>query len=304
MATLRRLRTLSCFRKGATILCALVALGQTPGEVARPTSARAESPLLRRNDPHAATSSDAARREAIGAIPFEQLDREGRAKAAAVLQDVAVFRRLPTQVIDCDPKLFLFLVQQPDVAVNIWRVLELSQIEMRQTTSNRFELVEPTGTRLHAEFLYRSPEVHVIYGEGVCIGPILGRPVHGRYLLVLRTGYVQETNGRHYVTARLDTFLHVQDRAPDLAAKLLHPLASKTVDHNFVQIVAFAGSLSRTAELNYRGVQRLASQLTAVQPEVRVRLSELAADIARNTQGQAAATTSAPQALASHEAAQ
>lgn len=288
-------------RKFIAGLYAILAMVPMAGILCGP--ARAESPLLRRTNLLAATTSDAARRDAISSIPFEQLDREGRAKASAVLQDVAAFRRLPIEVVDCDPYLFLFLVRHPDVAVNIWQVLELSQLQLRQTAANRFELIEPTGTRLQAEFLYQSPEIHVLYGEGVYVGPLLGRPVNGRCLLVLRTGYVQETNGRHYVTARLDTFLQVQERAPDLATKLLHPLAGKAADHNFNQIVAFAGSLSRTAELNCRGVQRLASRLSGVQPEVRVRLSELAADIAKNSQGQATATSGETPVLASHETA-
>lgn len=266
--------------------------------------AEGQSSLRRRPDPRASTTSDAARRDAIASIPLEQLDAESRAKVTAVVQDAAAFRRLPTEVIDCDPHLFLFLVRHPDVAVNIWQVLELSEMELRQTDSNRFELVEPTGTRLRAEFLHQSPEMHVIYGEGVYVGPILGRPVHGRCLLVLRSGYVQETNGRHYVTTRLDTFLQVQERTPELLTKLLHPLAAKTADHNFTQIVAFAGSLSRTAEVNHRGVQRLASQLAAVQPEVRARLAELAAHIAQNAERQATAASEDTSVLASHETAQ
>ncbi len=285
-------------------MCLVLAAVQASGLLGALGLARAESPLMRRPDPLAATTSDTARRDAIASIPFENLDRDGRAKVAAVLQDSTAFRRLPTQVIDCDPHLFLFLVRHPDVTVNIWRVLELSQLELRQTDSNRFELIEPTGTRLQAEFLYQSPEVHVIYGQGVYAGPVLGRPVHGRCVLVLRSGYVQETNGRHYVTARLDTFLQVQERAPDLITKLLHPLAGRTADHNFIQIVAFAGSLSRTAEVNHRGVQRLAGQLSGVQPDVRVRLSELAADIAQNSNGQSAETATETPILASHETAQ
>ena len=63
--------------------------------------------------------------------------------------------------------------------------------------------------------------------------------------------------------------------------KTFHPLMGKTADSNFVQSVAFLGSLSRTAELNTRGVQRLASKLTHVRPEYRTRLHELAAGIAR-----------------------
>ena len=266
-------------------------------------SARADSFLRRQPDPRAATTSEAARRDAIASIPFEHLDRDGRAKVTEVLHDAAAFRRLPTQVIDCDPHLFLLLVRHPDVAVNIWQVLEISNLELRQIDSNRFELKEPTGTRLQAEFLYQNPEIHVVYGEGVYVGPIMGRPVHGRFLLVLRTGYVHETNGRHYVTARLDSFVQMHDRAPELITKLLQPLAGRTADFNFTQIVAFAGSLSRTAEVNHRGVQRLAGQLAGVQPELRVKLAELAADIARNTHGQSASNVTGTSVLTSHESA-
>lgn len=308
MATIRQssahLRKFSLLRNGAVKLCLLLAAIPLISAAAGGAFAQGQSALLRRPDPRESTTSDAARRDAIASIPLEQLDAEGRAKVTAVVQDAAAFRRLPTQVIDCDPHLFLFLVRHPDVAVTIWQVLELSEMELRQTGSNRFELVEPTGTRLQAEFLHQSPEVHVIYGEGLYVGPILGRPVHGRCILVLRSGYVQETNGRHYVTTRLDTFLQVQERAPDLLTKLLHPLAGKTADHNFTQIVAFAGSLSRTAEVNHRGVQRLASQLATVQPEVRTRLAELAAHIAKNAERQAATASEDTPVLASHETAQ
>ncbi len=269
--------------------------------LAGPAVSRAESPRLRSLDPRSASISETARRDAIQSIPFEQLDRDGREKVVSVLQNTAAFRRLPTQVIDCDPHLFLFLVRHPDVAVNIWRVLNLSQLELRQTGSNRFALLEPTGTRLEAEFLYQSPELHVMYGEGTYMGPLLGRPVHGRCILVLRSGYVHETDGRQYVTTRLDTFLQVKETGPDLITKLFHPLAGRTADHNFVQIVAFAGSLSRTAEINHLGVQRLAGQLSDVQPELRVRLSELAADIGQRPPRQAAASEAGLPTLASHE---
>ena len=59
-------------------------------------------------------------------------------------------------------------------------------------------------------------------------------------------------------------------------------------NNNFIQTLAFVGSLSRTAETNSRGVQRLGEQLTHVPPEVRDRFVELAADMPRK---QAAAET-------------
>ena len=108
-------------------------------------------------------------------------------------------------------------------------------------------------------------------------GPLLARPVKGRGLLVLKTGYVRETNDRYYVTSRMDCFLNVEPAGAELLTKTVSPFVGKTVDSNFVLTLAFVGSLSRTAELNSRGVRRLASQLSHVQPEVRAEFSDVAA---------------------------
>ena len=99
----------------------------------------------------------------------------------------------------------------------------------------------------------------------------------GRGVLVLKTGYVRETNGRYYVTSRMDSFLSIEPAGAELVTKTVSPVLGKTVDNNFVQTLAFVGSLSRTAEVNSRGVQRLGEQLTHVQPDVREQFVELAA---------------------------
>jgi hypothetical protein len=74
--------------------------------------------------------------------------------------------------------------------------------------------------------------------------------------------------------------LTIEPMGAELLGKTVSPLMGRTVDNNFIQTVAFAGSLSRTAEVNGRGVQRLATQLTHVQPEVRTQFSELAGKMA------------------------
>jgi hypothetical protein len=62
-------------------------------------------------------------------------------------------------------------------------------------------------------------------------------------------------------------------------AKAIHPLLGFTADNNFTQTVAFVSSLSRTTELNPRGIERLASQLRSVQPDVRDQFAALAKDV-------------------------
>src|SRR5436190_23442273 len=70
--------------------------------------------------PPAATNSPAAKREAIAAIPFDKLEANMRRKVSAVVTNPSIYRRLPVQVTDCDPDLYLFLVRHPEVVVNIW----------------------------------------------------------------------------------------------------------------------------------------------------------------------------------------
>ncbi len=110
---------------------------------------------------------------------------------------------------------------------------------------------------------------------------------------------MRETNGRCYVTSRLDCFLTIEPCGAELLTKTVSPLLGKTADNNFIQTVAFVGSLSHTAEVNERGVLRLATQLTRVQPEVRARFADLAAGLAKKSAMAAAAESSAEGEIAS-----
>lgn len=263
----------------------------------RPLSAG--TPPKTRPNPSRATTSSAARRSAVRSIPLEKLDAQARAKVSSVLSKISIFRRMPVRVIQCDPQLYLFLVRHPDVVVNVWEVLKLSSLKLRQIGPGRYRVAEAVGTLGTVEFLYRSPTTHVIYAEGSYDGPLFARPVKGRCLMVLKTGYVRETNDRYYITTRLDTFLRVEPIGAELLTKTLHPLMGKTADMNFIQSVAFLGSLSRTAEVNSRGVQRLASRLAHVQPEVRQKLAELAAAVARKHASSSAGKISGTPRIAS-----
>ena len=157
-------------------------------------------------DPLAATTSRAARDSAVQAIPVEKLDPASRAKVASVLSDISLFRRMPVSVVDCDPDLYLFMVQHPDVVVNIWEVLDLSRMKLQQTGPEAYRVTDSAGMVADMVYLYRSHDLHVVYAEGTYEGPLAVRPVKGSCLMVLKTGYIRETNGRYYITSRLDSF--------------------------------------------------------------------------------------------------
>jgi hypothetical protein len=219
-------------------------------------------------DPAQAQTSEAVKQIVIQSLPIDKLDAQGQAKIQSVITNVTMFRRMPVQVIDCDPDLYLFVIKHPDVVVNTWRALKISQLQLKEIGKDKYQLKEVSGTTADLEFLYRSHDTQILYAEGNYEGPILKQKVKGRAIFVLKTGYVRETNNRYYITSRLDALLSVDPGAVELVTKTLQPILGKIADNNFNQSVSFVSSLSRTIELNSPGVQRLALHLPDVQPEV------------------------------------
>ena len=233
--------------------------------------------------PMLGTSTRAAREDAMRSIPLDKLAPALKAKVTATLADTTIYRRLPVQVIDCDPDLYLFLVRHPEVVVNIWEVMKISNVAIQRTGPDTFRASDGVGTLCDVTFCYSDHETQVVYAEGSYNGPLLSRPVRAKCVLLLKSGYMQETNGRYYVTTRMDTFIHIDHAGLEILAKTLQPLMNRTADYNFAETAGFFSTISRTAESNPAGMARLAVKLANVDDDVRDRFSELAVGVGRKS---------------------
>ena len=242
-------------------------------------------------------------KSAVQSIPFDKLDADARAKVNSIIGNAGIYRRLPIRTVNCDPDLYLFLVRHPDVVVNTWEVLGMAQIQLRQTDIDSFHVIEAEGTAATLEFLYHSRDLQIVYGNWTYTGPMLARKINGHCLAILRSSYAKESNGKYYITARMDGFLSVDSGGLELLARTLQPLMVKNVDANFVQTVAFLGSLSKTAEMNPQGMQRFADRLDHVQPETRQQLGDVVISVAQRAaaypRSGSAGKTDAPSRVAS-----
>lgn len=222
-----------------------------------------------RVDPFKPDTSSQARANAVQSIPYDKLNRDGQSKVSWVLANTSVFRRLPVRVVQCDPDLYLFLLHHPDVVVNIWEALGLSHLTMRQLSADVFQVSDDIGTAGSVQFLYRSNETNLAYVDGVYTGSLFKHQIRARGILVIKSGYMNEADGRCYVTSRLDAFMNVEPGGAEFLTRTFLPMVGKVADNNFLQTAGFLGSISRTAEVNQAGMQRLAKRLNQVQPEVR-----------------------------------
>ena len=232
-----------------------------------------------------ADTSRSAHDDALRAIPLEKLPAESKTKVAAVLNNSTIFRRLPVQVVECEPELFHFLVRQPEVVVNIWQVMGVSNVSMDRPDDTHFRCSDGEGTTARGEFVFRNHDTTVLYAEGYYEGPLFPRPVRGQMVTVLKTASIRETNGRYYVTARLDTFLHVDNVGVEIVAKMFQGWLGHTIDHNFSETVSFLGSVSHAAENNPQGMRRLAAKLSQVEPSRRQQFVSLTDRVAEKMTG-------------------
>jgi hypothetical protein len=200
---------------------------------------------------------------------------------SAAINATSIYRRLPTQVTECDPDMYLFLVRHPEVVVNIWEVMHVSNVALERTGPDTFRAADGAGTLCQVKFCYSDHDTQVIYAEGSYEGPLFNRPVRAKCVLLLKSGYVRETNGRYYVTSRMDTFIQIEHAGVEMLAKTLQLLVNRAADYNFIETAAFLGTVSRTSEANPAGVGRLARKLTKLEPEVRDRFAALAMEVGR-----------------------
>ncbi len=231
--------------------------------------------------PQPAATSDSARQDALRAIPLKQIDPAYRQRVAEVLTAPSLFRRMPTNVVDCRPEMFTFLAQNPDVLVEIWRQLGLSQVELTRTGKTTFKLEDHAGTTGTLTVVEQKCDANaqnriVMYADGRYDGKPFTKPVGAQCVLVLRSGSVRETNGRPYVAVRLDSFVKLDRTSLELLAQALHPFVGKTADRNFADTVSFVSNLSYTAEKRPHAIESLAQDLEGVDQERRDRLTALA----------------------------
>ena len=188
---------------------------------------------------------------------------------------------MPIQVNECDPDLYLFLVRHPEVVVNIWEVMKISNVALG-THRRRHVSGLATGPArcAHVKFCYTDHETQVIYAEGSYEGPLFTRPVKAKCVLILKSGYMQETNGRYYVTSRMDTFIQIEHAGVELLAKTL---AAAGASRGRLQLRRDGRRSSARFRARPKRTRSAWAdwprKLTNVEPEVRDRFAELALEI-------------------------
>lgn len=284
------------WRRGDTAsLRAGVTTGRQPLAIAVALIALATPVVNGAENPYRPSTSRAAREDALATIPRDKISPEHLKLADELVANVSIFRRLPTQVIECDPQIYQYVMDHPEIVANIWQLLGIEKVVVKPIGPDVYLAEDGAGTKGKLHFLYRSHDLHVIYAEGAYDGPMFTQQVTGGCLMILKTGYQREVDGKYYITSRVDTFIRLDNVGLEFLAKTFQPLVGRVVDYNFFATGSFVESLSRTAEMNPAGMQRLAAKLQHVEPEVRDEFVLLTREVAARAEAREARLSALPE---------
>lgn len=220
-----------------------------------------------------------ARELARSIIPFDRLTPPTQERLWGVVGRPSMHRRMPGQVIPCDPDLYLFFLRNPDVVVNMWQLMGATSMQLKRTGNFTFDARDNAGTQARIELVYGTPDTHVFLADGAYEGQLLKRRTPGRCVMVLKSDYARDAAQRVQVTNQLDAFVQIDQPGAELIVKTLQPVIGKTADHNFKETLSFVSRVSQTLERNATGVQRLASRLTALDPATRDKFVQVATNV-------------------------
>lgn len=225
----------------------------------------------------ASANSTAAQQQAERELLSRPLPQRARARIQDVLNDACFFRRPASDRIACDPNFYRFVLSRPDVVVDIWRVLGVSDIRLRQTGPDQYFADDGSGTTTRLEYLYRGDDSYIVYAEGSYTGPLALRTMRGSAVLHLQTSHGVGADGRPQVTHRLDVFLRLHNLGAELVARGMTSQLGTMTDRNFHEVSTFLQSLAGRIESDADWSDRLAANLTGVSDETRLQFARVVA---------------------------
>ena len=243
--------------------------------------------------PATQANETAQRAAAMQLVPFDRLTPQASEKILAIMEKPSLFRRVPPEVTQCDPDMFMHCVRSPEVVINIWQLMGVTTVDAKRTGNFSWSGTDGAGTTGDVELIYGSERLHVMYCDGYYEGPLLRRKILGKAVMLLQTTPTVGEDKAPVMTSQLDVFLQFENAGADIIAKTLSPLIASTADANFTETVSFVSKLSQASERNGPGMQNLAGRLQNVQANVRQEFARTAALVNQRAATRTTSTQSA-----------
>jgi hypothetical protein len=260
--------------------CLMVGLNSAQAQLLPATQPEVEAiPDLKVDVIRKGTSSRQVVHDAEQQLPLRELAADKRQAVDEILQNRSMFRRLPTVAIEGDSRVYDHFTANPESAVGIWRVLEISQFQMKQTSPMEWFGDAGDGSSGTIEVLYRSPTQHLLLCSGQYKNPLVATPIKARALMHLRTNSTGEVDGEKRIVHDLDLFVMFPSQAVETVARVISPVSNVIADRNFRELSLFVRFMTVAMQRQPGWVERMTQRIDGISPKQREELLKITARV-------------------------
>ena len=222
-----------------------------------------------------ALGDDSAKDDPRSLIPWKALDEKTRARLESVVDAATVYHRTPSEVFICSEELYQLYLYDPVLTLELWKGLAESDATLEQVGPGQFRGTDGQHSKGQWEFAYKSPTLNVIFADGQYRGPLVGTTLHTKSVLVLRTVFFQEVDGRRFVKHQIDGWVKAESGTLKPLAKAIRPVFAKSVEATTQESLWFISLMCRYTLHDPHAVARTIASNDTIDAATKQRLQEL-----------------------------
>jgi hypothetical protein len=175
---------------------------------------------------------------------LQELPAPFREKARPVLERPTLATRGVDEVFPCNPLVYHWLLDHPDLAVPMWRRLGAQCMAIADRGSGWFGWSDGRDSEVHWQTVQQTPHLRVWYAEGNVRPASLLPLVPLRAVVVLHFTEGQDARGRALIRHQADMFLYTDSKTAVWVTRLLGPTAPRLAQQCVTQMQMFFSALA------------------------------------------------------------
>lgn len=181
-------------------------------------------------------------------VPLDKIAPQHREAVVEIIRDHTMHRKSAGDSFPCNSKLYLSLLNEPEVTLALWQDLASSPVKLRQIDPNRYQGTDGGGTTATWEYVYRSPKLHVLLSDLDYVSPRGSAKLNGRILLIVHSGFYREVNGEPWIQHDVEAFVKVDSKGWKALARTVRPLLEKVLEDQVKEAGWFVSLMGRLVE--------------------------------------------------------
>jgi hypothetical protein len=193
-------------------------------------------------------------------VAIEEMPGTLRDKVRGVMEKATLTTRGPAEVFTCRPAVYYWLLDNPDQAVRLWRLLGAKCTDIQRETTG-FCWHDDQGSRLHWDVVLHTGTQCVWFAEGKVNPGRLLPTVDVQAVVVLNHTEGVDAAGKPAIRHQIEMYLKTDGKAISMAAKIVGASSPRVAEQYLGQMEMFFAAMAWYLEQHPQKAEEMFTEL-------------------------------------------